>query len=275
MKANTSNRILQLVLILALATSACQVRAGNIPVSQAPIPSEPLAQTSPTATLAGMMTETSDSTPASTPTTEPTPTATLSVPASPTPMPTPSYPAYHYISPISGHSQTYDLGCEASAAVDWAGYFGISIYEYTFQVSLPHSDNPDYGFVGNVNSVWGQIPPYAYGVYAGPVAEVLRAFGLPATAMRGMTLDEVKQNLAEDKPIIVWVIGNMEYSEPLTYTDSQGRQSLVAPYEHVVILTGFNEDGLRYMNNGRFFDVPTDVFLTSWGVLGNMAVIHD
>jgi hypothetical protein len=27
------------------------------------------------------------------------------------------------------------------------------------------------------------------------------------------------------------------------------------------------------MNNGRFFDVPVDVFLNSWEVLGNMAVI--
>jgi len=43
----------------------------------------------------------------------------------------------------------------------------------------------------------------------------------------------------------------------------------------VVILTGYNPTHLRYMNNGKFFDVPIDVFLTSWGVLGNMAVIYD
>ena len=176
---------------------------------------------------------------------------------------------------ISGHRQVYHLGCEASASVDWANYFGVSIYEYTFQVSLPHSDNPDYGLVGDVNSVWGQVPPYAYGVYAGPVADLLQKYGLNAKAVKGYTLAEIKQKLAESKPIIVWVIGNMEGGVPANYTDSQGRTTIVAAYEHVVILTGYSQDSIRYMTNGRFYDTPTSVFLNSWGVLGNMAVIYE
>ena len=176
---------------------------------------------------------------------------------------------------ISGHRQVYHLGCEASASVDWANYFGVSIYEYTFQVSLPHSDNPDYGFVGDVNSVWGQVPPYAYGVYAGPVADLLQKYGLNSKAVKGYTLAEIKQKLAESKPIIVWVIGNMEGGVPANYTDSQGRTTIVAAYEHVVILTGYSQDSIRYMTNGRFYDTPTSVFLNSWGVLGNMAVIYE
>ena len=43
----------------------------------------------------------------------------------------------------------------------------------------------------------------------------------------------------------------------------------------VVILTGYDEANITYMNNGNFFSVPVDVFLTSWGVLGNMAVIYE
>lgn len=187
----------------------------------------------------------------------------------------PDYPDSFYIHNISGHKQVYSLGCEASAAFDWANYFGVSFYEFDFQVSLPLSDNPDYGYVGDVNSVWGQIPPYAYGVHSGPVADQLVEFGLPARSVRNYTLDEVKQKLSESKPIIVWVIGNMEYSEPVEYIDKQGRSVMVAPYEHVVILTGYNETSIRYMTNGKFYDIPTEVFLSSWSVLGNMAVIHD
>jgi uncharacterized protein YvpB len=184
-------------------------------------------------------------------------------------------PESFYIENITGHRQIYHLGCEAGASVDWANFFGINIYEYTFQTSLPLSDNPNYGFVGDINSVWGQIPPYAYGVYAGPVADLLHAYGLPAKAINGYTLNEVKQKLAEGKPIIAWVIGNMEWSKPVNYSDSLGRTAVVAPYEHVVILTGYNQGTIRYMTNGRFIDTPTEVFLTSWGVLGNMAVIHE
>jgi uncharacterized protein YvpB len=180
------------------------------------------------------------------------------------------------ITNITGHRQVYHLGCEASASVDWANYFGVTIYEYTFQTQLPHSDNPDYGFVGDVNSEWGQVPPYAYGVYAGPVADLLqKSYDLPAKAEKNYTLAEVKQQLADSKPVIVWIIGNMEWSPPTQYVDSEGRSTIVAAYEHVVILTGYDQDSITYMTNGRFFKVPTDVFLTSWGVLGNMAVIHD
>jgi hypothetical protein len=59
----------------------------------------------------------------------------------------------------------------------------------------------------------------------------------------------------------------------VTYTDSEGRTTLVAPFEHVVIITGFNADSIRYMTNGKFYEVPNEVFLRSWGVLGNMACL--
>lgn len=207
---------------------------------------------------------------------ETTPSADMPSTSLPNPEVAPAYPESHYIINISGHVQTYELGCEASAAVDWAKFFNVDIYEYTFQTSLPLSDNPDYGFVGEVTTdAWGQIPPYAYGVHAEPVADLLVEFGLHARAVRDYSLDEVKQKLSEDKPIIAWVIGNMVYSETVEYVDSQGRSTLVAPYEHVVNLTGYNQTHLRYMNNGRFYDTPVEVFLNSWGVLGNMAVIYD
>lgn len=213
--------------------------------------------------------------------TEPTPTVPPSlktvVPETATHNPTslPGFPESHYIS-ISGHEQAYPLSCEAGAAVDWAAFFGLNIYEYDFQMALPLSDNPNLGFCGDVfTDVRGQIPPYAYGVHAGPVADLLVEYGLPAKMISGWTLEQVKQKLAEDKPILVWVIGNMEYSEPVEYTDKQGQKVLVAPYEHAVILTGYDRTTVRYMNNGLFYDVPAEVFLTSWGVLNNMGIVYE
>jgi hypothetical protein len=69
----------------------------------------------------------------------------------------------------------------------------------------------------------------------------------------------------------------MEWSPAETYIDSEGRSVTVAAYEHVVILTGYDTraDTIRFMSNGVFYDVPTQTFMTSWGVLGNMAVIFD
>jgi uncharacterized protein YvpB len=198
-----------------------------------------------------------------------TPTAT---PIPPTPT---QYivPDEYYIKGFKGHSQYYSLGCEASAAVDLAEFYGVSIYQFDFQFGLPMSDNPDLGFVGDVNGPWGQIPPYAYGVHAGPVADLLNEFGLPVEGGKGYTLEQIRSKLAQNKPVIVWVIGRMEYSKPVEYTDKEGNTTTVARYEHVVILTGYNKDTVRFVSNGYWYDIENETFLTSWGVLGNMAVM--
>ena len=204
----------------------------------------------------------------------PTPPAPSPTPtAAPSPAPAPLLPPEHYIRSISGHHQYFPLGCEAATAKDWANYFGKDFNEFEFQYKLPLSDNPDFGFVGDVNAPWGQVPPYGYGVYAGPVADLLNAYDIPARAYKGYTLDQLLAKISADKPVIAWVIGNVVGGVPSEYTDQQGRKVTVAAYEHVVILTGYNEKNLRYMTNGRFFETPKEVFLNSWGVLGNMVIV--
>lgn len=265
MSIRQSSPILRLILTAASLTVMLLV-AACVP-QQVPTPA---SSPSPTIGL-----------PSPSPTPPPTPTSESTPVAQPTPQPSPvvtgsTLPPSAFITDITGHEQTYELGCEASAAVDWAGYYDVLIYESTFQFGLPLSDNPDLGFVGNVTTDgWGQIPPHAYGVHAAPIAELLREYGLPAQAVNGMTLEEVKAELAQGDPIIAWVIGNMVYSDPVKIYDKEGNLMIVAPYEHVVILTGYDEANITYMNNGMFYSVPAEVFLTSWGVLENMAVIYD
>jgi uncharacterized protein YvpB len=182
-------------------------------------------------------------------------------------------PDSHYIWDIWGHRQYFPIGCEASAAHDWAWYFGVDINEFNFQMELPVSDNPDLGFVGSVQGPWGQVPPYAYGVHAAPVAQVLRDnYGMPAQAAKGFTIEEIKQEIASNQPVIAWVIGNCVGGIPYEYIDQEGNTVIVAAYEHVVIITGYDEDSLRYMNNGKFYDIQFEYFENSWSVLENMAL---
>jgi uncharacterized protein YvpB len=193
----------------------------------------------------------------------------------PTPSTPPSYPPSHYITDISGHKQFFSIGCEAGVAKDWAHFFGVEINEYNFQYELPLSDNPEKGFVGDVNAPWGQTPPYGYGVHAGPVADLLRKYGLPARAGKNMTVEQIKAEIALDHPVIAWVIGNVVGGVPAVYTDKEGDTVVVAAYEHVVLVTGYNLDTLRYNSNGKFYEVPMAVFENSWGVLENMGIIYD
>ncbi len=270
----TPARLLKFILLflaLALAIAACGPelsRAEPLPSASAPpTNAAPPTRAAPVAAERAVHTPAREVTRAATHT--PSPTATFEPTGSATPI-----PDDFYIENIHGHRQYFSIGCEASVAVDWAAYYGVTINEFEFQYRLPVSDNPDIGFVGSVDSPWGQVPPYGYGVHAKPVADLLTAYGLPALGVKGATLDEVKASVAAGNPVITWVIGNVVGGIPYEYTDQQGNKVIVAAYEHVVIVIGYREGMIRYMTNGRKYESPEDNFLNSWGVLGNMALFR-
>ncbi len=218
------------------------------------------------------------------PTFQPSITLRPSSTALPSPTPVPSFtsipsatpiPKSVYLKGVISFRQSYPISCESRTAVDWADFFGVEIYESDFQFGLPLADNPDKGFVGNVNDPWGQVPPYSYGVHAAPVATLLKEeYGLSAQAAKNFSLENLKKEIASGQPLIAWVIGNMVGGIPSEYTDQQGEKVIVAAYEHTVIITGYDEKFIRYLNNGKFYQVPTETFLNSWGVLGNMVIFH-
>ena len=174
---------------------------------------------------------------------------------------------------ITGRRQALPLSCESRSAADWAGFFGVEIDELEFLAQLPLSDDPDRGFVGDVRGDWGNIPPNAYGVHAGPVARLLIAYGLPAEARRHMRYDALRAELAAGRPVMVWVIGHVEQGEASVYTAADGRQSIVAAFEHTVIVTGYTADTVTVLDGARRYARPLDSFLESWGVLRNMAIV--
>lgn len=183
-------------------------------------------------------------------------------------------PAEARILGLRGDDQTLPLSCEARSAADWASFFGFTIQELDFQDRLPRSDDPDYGFVGDVMGVWGNIPPRSYGVHAGPVADLLREYGLPATARRGMTFDELKAEIAAGRPVIAWVVGHVNAGTPQIYTSRAGRQVTVSAREHTVIVVGYTPEVVFVQDGAWLYGRAIKHFEDSWGVLGNMAIIH-
>ncbi|MBI9048339.1 MAG: C39 family peptidase [Anaerolineaceae bacterium] len=175
---------------------------------------------------------------------------------------------------ISGHHQYMPLSCEASAAVDWANYFGVSIDEYDFQAAYPITDNPDTGFVGDVYGEWGQIPPNSYGVHSEPVATVLRSYGLSAHGHRWMTLDDLKNEIRNGDPVIVWVTGNVWTGYPISYTDSSGITTTVAKYEHVVLAIGYTESTIVIQNGAGVYEYTYEKFLSAWNPLENQGITN-
>ena len=235
--------------------------------THSPTPFQPLPTETPTPTA----TSTPTATPTSTPTHTPTPMPT-NTPA-PTEKPAGDLPSSALIEGIKGYAQSYSLTCESRSAVDWARYFGVSIDEMDFQSRLPLSDNPETGFVGNYNGYMGQVPPASYGVHAPPVAALLREYGLTATAVKDYSLDRLKKEIANGNPVIVWVIGNVWYGEPIEYLPADGSSVTVAHFEHTAIVIGYDEYGLTFVDNDMVYWRSTQAFLDSWAVLGNTAIV--
>ncbi len=198
---------------------------------------------------------------------------------SPTPAPTPiSLPSSAYIDGMTGEDQFYKLDCESRSAVDWAKHFGKNIDELEFLNNLPSSDDPETGFVGYPNGVWGNIPPNDYGVHASPIANLLKEYGLTASSFKSLSWDDLRSEIAADHPVIVWIIGdnfrNIVNGTPHLYTAvSTGNTTVVAPHEHTVVMVGYTPTNVTVLNGYRFFDIPIDQFLDSWSALDFMAVL--
>jgi uncharacterized protein YvpB len=195
----------------------------------------------------------------------------------PTPTPTPepkTIPSKARISNIISQAQALPLDCESRVAVDWAAYFGFHINEITFFNDLPRSDNPDMGFVGSVFGTWGQIPPKAYGVHAEPIAALLREFGVPAYAHRPLSWDDLRWEISQGRPVYVWTIGNSSTNQiPAYYTPEDGNTTIVAHYEHTVMVIGYNDNNVTIMDNGNTYTRSILQFLSSWSALDNMAIL--
>jgi LysM repeat protein len=186
-----------------------------------------------------------------------------------------SPPESAYISGVPAHAQTYTLSCEARSAADWAAFWGVSIDESQFLASLPRSDDPDAGFVGYPNDPWGYVPPSSYGVHAGPVAALLREYGVRARAQHGLKWRLLKEEIAAGRPVIVWIIGQMWAGTPVAYSASDGNTTRVARFEHTMILIGYDASVVHVVDaySGWTQTYPLEAFLSSWGVLGNMAIL--
>lgn len=200
--------------------------------------------------------------------------ATISIsppPPTPTPPP-PPFPSQRILSGVTGQGQALPLDCESRSAVDWAHYFGYNIGEINFFNHLPVSDNPDKGFVGDVYGQWGQIPPHPYGVHAEPVAELLRQYGVSAYAHRPLSWDMLRAEIGSGRPVMVWIVGSVVNGIPVYITPSDGLHTIVARFEHTVLVTGYTASTVYFLNGGTIYTTSVSQFLDSWSAMGDMAI---
>ena len=178
---------------------------------------------------------------------------------------------------VVGHPQQRNLSCESRSSTDLAAYWGADFTEDEFFRQLPKSDNPHRGFVGDVDMPPGSMPPLGYGVYAEPIAATLRSFGLDAEAHRGMELDALREELAAQRPVIVWATYSMQLPGTETWVSSDGMASTVVRWQHTFVAMGYDQNGLHLVDafDGAAKRFSYEAFIAAWDQLGRMAVTVD
>ncbi|MCL7452353.1 MAG: C39 family peptidase [Anaerolineae bacterium] len=141
---------------------------------------------------------------------------------------------------VARQKQAHNLSCESSAASMAAQYHQVSLSEADVLAALPQNENPYLGFRGNVDGPTGGTADY--GVYAGPVQQILNKAGLRATPIEG-GLAAIRAALARGNPVIAWITYNCQVGTPVTQVIG-GQTVTLVPYQHVVVLTGYNQDGM-------------------------------
>jgi len=175
---------------------------------------------------------------------------------------------------VIGHPQGHNLSCESRSATDLAAYWGAGFPEDAFFRRLPKSDNPQRGFVGDVDMPPGSMPPIGYGVYAEPVAATLRSFGLDAKAYRGMDVKTLEGQLAAQRPVVVWATYEMQLPGTEVWVSSDGVESTVVRWQHTFVVVGYDQSGVylvdAYDGLTKYFSY--EAFIPAWDQLDRMAV---
>lgn len=171
---------------------------------------------------------------------------------------------------VARQRQSHNLSCESSAASMVAGYHGVNLTEAEALAALPLNDNPHLGFRGNVDGPTGGIQDY--GVYAGPVLEILEGHGLRASLVEG-GLDGIRAAISRQNPVIAWVTYNCLPASP-TKTTIGGQSVTLVPNQHVVVVTGYNAEGFWANDpwDGQEDFYPNADLDRAMGYFGHMAI---
>lgn len=172
---------------------------------------------------------------------------------------------------VPTYRQQRNLSCEYAAAVIVMGAFGQWVSEWEFDDIVGWSDNPHWGFRGDINGWWGNTVDY--GVYPEPLVAPLAQFGFWSEAFYGQGDPwKLKSYLHDGVPVIVWLglWGDQSFYE---YT-GDGTPYKLTPGYHVVVAHGYDESGVYVSDPARaeYNFYPWGDFMWMWNVLDGMSL---
>lgn len=112
-------------------------------------------------------------------------------------------------------------GCEIVSAAMLLQYAGVDLEASQLALEIPYDEeDPNLGYVGDPFTTDG------WTIYPNALEDTLRQYIPSAYDMTGATIEDLKQQLSDGKPVVVWL------------------SWLHGFYLHSVIVTGYDENGI-------------------------------
>lgn len=170
-------------------------------------------------------------------------------------------------------AQAWSLSCEYAAAAAATGYYGGIVSQKTLRNAIGYDDNPHKGFRGSIYGKWGGTTNY--GVYAEPIAAVLRQHGFNHSYVFYGGASTLRGEIAAGHPVVAWISGTWGASARYAKVDDAGDSYSLIPYEHAVTVYGYDDGGVWVMDPGvaEKYHVSWAKFLLGWNQIDGMALV--
>jgi uncharacterized protein YvpB len=193
--------------------------------------------------------------------------------------------------------QPYSLDCEATSLSMALNYRGIKKTPQELQEEIGYAapykkeykdgkfiwGDPNIGYVGNEKGFLftasrGIAGGNGWGVNNGPIAKIAQKYRDGSLEKDNATLEDLKQALAQDKPVIFWHQRDDARKEVSTYNTPEGKEIKIFQ-NHVNLLIGYNIDSkgnTRYIFNDPIFgqiSYSEKDLIRVWGKYNNEIVI--
>lgn len=172
---------------------------------------------------------------------------------------------------VPSYVQQRNLSCEYAAAVIAIGAYGVWVSEYDFDGMVGWSENPHWGYRGDISGWWGNTDDY--GVYASALAPAINAFGFWADEFYAQgDSSALIRRIDAGAPVIVW-LGLWGDTSYYNWTEDGARYKL-ATGMHVVVAYGYDDYGVWVSDpaTGSKYQYDWGTFISYWNVMDGMSL---
>ena len=172
---------------------------------------------------------------------------------------------------VPTYTQQRNLSCEYASLVIAMGAYDVWVSEWEFDAMVPQSDNPHWGYRGDINGWWGNTTDY--GVYPEPLVEPLAQFGFRGEVFYAQGDASALTNFLDNGvPVVLWLglWGDQSFYE---YASDGTPYKLNAGY-HVVVAYGYDESGVYASDpaTGGTVSWAWGDFMWMWAALDGMSM---